>query len=359
MEFEDATRLWPEWDRQFKYGLQIIQTLLQEIDFGRTNWGYLIDNGLNNAHIVQKTHELPRITEIPWCPFVDERDIEITNWVLAEDRHGVWNGKEVDLFIGWDAVFMDFVRKRMAAYKLLIERDLEHLAYRALGHVMRAGTNEICGIMTEASYGRMVEHTDKSAVYKAIAEIQRAGLLFMGIDTSRIMLTDDGQVRLVGLCVLVRQSADPVERAKELAYWHWERLETLFKELEVGPNLIPPMRKIRPTPISLPPFPGPLHGPTINVYMIIVQHGPDVGEERSEVQNAARVLQQHVHRRTNGRRIEVLVLDAPASARSLGASRPRLLARAIGPYQKPDKLVQELLRAQNLPNWTKRLTSGL
>ncbi|KAJ7452040.1 hypothetical protein B0H11DRAFT_1643282, partial [Mycena galericulata] len=132
-----------------------------------------------------------------WCPLVDERDIEITGWLFAEDRYGIWNGMEVDLFMAWDWSNMNFLQKIMAAYRLLIERNLEHLAFPALGHVVRNGTNRICGIMTAAAYGRMAEYADKTAVYKAIAQIERAGLLFTGIKLSNIMLSDDGQVRLL------------------------------------------------------------------------------------------------------------------------------------------------------------------
>ncbi|KAJ7456982.1 hypothetical protein FB451DRAFT_1275503 [Mycena latifolia] len=354
MEAEDVTRLSPEWDRQFDYGLQLIQTLLSKIEFGRTNWGHLLEIP-NRPRIVAKNHPLPIITEIPWCALIEERDIEITNWVLAEERQGVWNGQEVDLFMGWDASNVHFLQKMMAAYRLLIECDLEHFAYRALGHVVRNGTSDICGIMTEPGYGRMVQSTDKAAVYNAIAQVERAGLLFTGIHLSNIMLTNEGQVRLLSICALARQPADATECAKELAYWHWEQLETLFKELELGPNPIPPLRKMKPTLLVLPHFPAPEHGlsESLNIYLIIDHHDPDP-KEVEEVTQAV----QRPRPRAKGGSVKVLVFDAPVSARSLGASRTRLLARATVPYRKPDKLVQELLWAQNWPNRANKLTSG-
>ncbi|KAJ6554477.1 hypothetical protein B0H19DRAFT_148452 [Mycena capillaripes] len=241
MEFEVATRCFPEWDREFDYGLQIIQTLLPTIKFGYTNWGYLVGSD-NNYRIVQKNQQLPIVTEIPWCPLVDECDIEITRFLYASDRLGIWNGMEVDLFMAWDDSTTQYVQNMMAAYRLLMERDLEHLAYPAVGHVVRNGTVEVCGLMTEPAYGRSVQHSDKSRVYKAIAQIERAGLLFTCIHASSIVITNDGQVRLLvqSLCALMRQSADSVERSKEVEEWHWQHLETLFKGLELGPNRIPP-----------------------------------------------------------------------------------------------------------------------
>ncbi|KAJ6625946.1 hypothetical protein B0H10DRAFT_1782088, partial [Mycena sp. CBHHK59/15] len=138
-----------------------------------------------------------RSHEIPWCSLVEERDIEFTNWLYAEERHGIWNGKEVDIFMAWDTSYAPYLDKTMAAYKLLSGRGLDHLAYPAVGHVVRNGTADICGIMTQPAYGRMVEYTDKSLVYKAISQIERGGLLFTGIKLSNIMVTDDGQVRLL------------------------------------------------------------------------------------------------------------------------------------------------------------------
>ncbi|KAJ7699316.1 hypothetical protein B0H17DRAFT_1049417 [Mycena rosella] len=354
MEEAVATKLYPEWDREFDYGLEIIQTLLWQINFGNTDWGYLAARGPNEYSIISRKPPLPVITETPWCPLVEERDIKITNWVCAEDRNGVWNGKEVDLFVGWEASNVKFLQRMMAAYKLLIERNLEHLAYRALGHVVRDGTADICGIMTEAAHGRMVEHKDKSAVYKAIAQIERSGLVFRGITPDNIMITEEGYVRLRYICGLARQPFDAVERTKELEYWHWEQLELVFNQLARGPNMFPPMRNLQTQLLSLPQFPVPTRGMALHVYVLVIVHAPDPREQAEAGTDNRRRVQRAQLRRA----AEMLVFDAPVSAQSLRVSRPRLLVRATVPYEKPDKLVQELLRAQNWtnPNRTKRLT---
>ncbi|KAJ7938467.1 hypothetical protein B0H13DRAFT_1943177 [Mycena leptocephala] len=358
LEFEVAMKGFPEWDRQFTYGLHIIQTLLPTIKFGHTNWGHLVGND-NNYRIIHKYQRLPLVTEIPWCPLVDERDIEITGFVYAEERLGVWNGMEVDVFMAWDESNAHYLQKMMAAYRLLMERDLEHLAYRALGHVVRNGTAEICGLMTEASHGRIVEHSDKSAVYKAIAQIERAGLLFTGIHTSNIMLTDDGQVHLLSLCALMRQPTDPSERAKEVDLWHWKQLENVFKELELGPNMIPPPRKQQREPRTLAPFPAPAHGLVFDVYVVVVFHLPEPGQGylKEEENLDSRAVERYNRPSTNNKgTVEVLVFDTPISARSLRAPRSRVLARATVPYRKPDKLMQELLWAQS---WQKPRTASI
>ncbi|KAJ7092482.1 hypothetical protein B0H15DRAFT_834085 [Mycena belliarum] len=354
---EVVERCSPDWWRQFDYGLEIIQTLLQQIDFGRTTCrGYLIGPP-NSPRIVFRPQCLPAITEIPWCPLVEERDIEITKWVFAEDRHGVWNGKEVDLFMGWDASNRHFLQRIMAGYRLLMERNLEHLTYRALGHVVRNGTSEICGIMTEPGYGRMVERSDKSAVYKAIAQIERAGLIYRGIDASNIIFNGEGQIHLLYISALARQPMDSSEQADELAHWHWERLENLFKELEAAPNPIPPPRKMQSTPIALPYFPAPEHGPKLILCVTVIVHDPDSMEKASGVDDARLPVQRHARPRDKSRIVEALVFDAPATGRSLGPFRPKIYARTTIPYGKANKLVQELLWAQNWPNGANRLTS--
>ncbi|KAJ7146184.1 hypothetical protein C8R44DRAFT_9100 [Mycena epipterygia] len=359
MEIEVAMRCFPEWDRQFEEGLETIQTLLPTIQFGRTNWAHLIGSA-NNYRIVLKQQPLPIVTEMPWCPLVEERDIEVTGWVWAQDRHGVWNGKEVDLFMAWDHIYVGFLAKTMAAYKLLIKRNLEHLAYPAVGHVVRNGTADICGIMTEPAYGRMVEFKDKSAVYKAVAQIERAGLLYTGLKASNVMLTDDGQVRLTGLCALGCQPEDPTARAKDLAFWHWEELERLFKELECGPNPIPPQRKMARVPLCLPPFPAPERAPSITTWAVCFYHGPDFTQDSEEAcaadnSDAPRAVERRRPHAGDGH-MEVLVFDAPVSARSLRTPRARLVARATVPYRKPDKLMQELLRAQSWRAGADKLT---
>lgn len=288
---------------------------------------------------------------------------------------------EVDLFMAWDFSNANFLRKIMAAYRLLMERNLEHLAFPAVGHVVRSGTNDICGLMTAAGHGRMVEHSDKTAVgcnifvfmficlclnlccdsqvYKAIAQIERAGLLYTGIKLSNIMLSHEGQVRLLSLCSVMCQPADPAERARELAYWHWEQLETLFADLKAAPNPFPIPREMRSPTLSLPPFPLPERGPVLKFHLIVIEHdylpgdpcGDGDGTEEAEAvdEDGGRDAPKEVARSSpRPRSLEVLVFDAPVNPRSLRVPRANLLARGgINPYPKPDKLLQELLRVQS------------
>ncbi|KAJ7153449.1 hypothetical protein C8R43DRAFT_1001982 [Mycena crocata] len=352
MEIEIALRDMPEWARKFDDGLEIIQTLLPTIEFGRYNFGCLVKSK-DTYHIVHKHLVMPIITEIPWLTLVDEREIDIRGWAW-QTRFGVWNGAEVDLFIAWDASWVEYLDKLMRGHRLLLERNLEHLTYPALGHVLRKGTSEIYGLITAPARGRIFEHTDRSVVYKAIAQIERAGLLFKGIELSNIMLTEDGQVRLLSLSALTCQSADAAKRAEESEYWHWNRLDTIFKELEQSANPIPPLRDLKLELLRLPEFPSPMKGPIFNVYITIKVHSTDCASlpdlQQDDAADAGAV-QPYTRRPFNEAEVEFEVEmqifdDSPMSARSLRAPRTKILARAV-PYRKPDKLIQELIRAQN------------
>ncbi|KAJ7271071.1 hypothetical protein C8J57DRAFT_1508032 [Mycena rebaudengoi] len=260
MDPEEATRLTPDWEREYDYGLQIIQTLLYSLEFGENNWAYLIKRRNGSWDFVHKKEQLYIISEAPWCPLVDEREIQITSWLFAEDRQGIWNGKDVDVFIAWDNAFAKQLEKTMIGYKLLIARGLENFTYPLIGHVVRSGSREICGMITEPALGRTVQNMDKSLVYSAVAQIERAGLLFTGLKPSNIMIYN-GKVRFVSICSMHKQPSDKIEREKELTYWHWEQLDSIFKEMSMFGNPIPAMRCLKSSVTEIPPLPSPTNRP--------------------------------------------------------------------------------------------------
>lgn len=77
------------------------QTLLSEIDFGKTNWAYLTyqnRGGPGGYQITQRQRRIPQPTCPPWGRLIYESEIEYTVYGLAGDRRGIWNGKEVGKF---------------------------------------------------------------------------------------------------------------------------------------------------------------------------------------------------------------------------------------------------------------------
>ena len=72
------------------------QTLISTIQFGETNWAYLLEpsRARDSYQLFQKKRRLPRITCPCWAPFIPEREIRITLSRGAE-RRGYWKGKPV------------------------------------------------------------------------------------------------------------------------------------------------------------------------------------------------------------------------------------------------------------------------
>jgi hypothetical protein len=74
------------------------QTLLSEIEFGRTNWAYLTyqnRGGPGDYQITQRQRRLPKVTCPPWGRMIYESEVEYTVYGLASDRRGIWNDMEV------------------------------------------------------------------------------------------------------------------------------------------------------------------------------------------------------------------------------------------------------------------------
>ncbi|KAJ7161053.1 hypothetical protein C8R46DRAFT_1106367 [Mycena filopes] len=347
----------------YNFGLEIIQSLLHTINFGATKWAYLVGSD-NNYRIVPRVPPLALITEVPWCPLVDERDIKITRLLCAENQEGIWDGMQVDIFMAMDTSL--YLERMMAGYRLLRERNLEHFAYPAVGHVVRNGTTRICGLMTEPAYGRMIEKKDRAAVgcNSPFPRSRTAGLVFTTLHLSTVMITDDGQVHFLmdSIGGFHRQAADPAVRAEDRDEFHWRRLELLFKEVEHGNIYLPP-RKQQPLRTHLPHFLPPAHGPILSLWgaieLVHLSYSEEYVEE-GQAEGSSKAVGRRGRVRTEKKRtlqsVEVVFFDdEPISARSLPAPRVRMTVRPPGPYQKPDKLLQELLRVQD---WHRRKQLG-
>lgn len=84
-------------DRDHRFGLQRIQTLLDVVEFGRTNWAYLIVRDDGSYRLLYRNKPLYAISCLTWAPLVDESEITITKFINCEDRHGFWDGNVVSI----------------------------------------------------------------------------------------------------------------------------------------------------------------------------------------------------------------------------------------------------------------------
>lgn len=151
---------------------------------------------------------------------------------------------------------MDDVNRAMYGYRLLEGMDLTFEFY---GHLVGVD-GEIRGIVSEAAWGRMITTEDFSRVYRAVAKLQRRGLLYKACLTNRFMIANN-KVRLLDLAMVDPHHAlDPPMLEKEAELWHWSELTRLFHEIRtIGPygKFRAPLHRFRSTYEDLECLPLP------------------------------------------------------------------------------------------------------
>lgn len=131
---------------------------------------------------------------------------------------------------------------------------LKELTFEMLGHIVRDGA--VVGVLTEASCGRLVEFTDRAAVYEAVARMQQKGIIHRSLHAGNIFITDSG-VRFLGISSVLffEDNEKLVEMAQK---WHWGCLAKVFDQLKDRSfNDHPWMRKIPAPAVLLPRLPSP------------------------------------------------------------------------------------------------------
>jgi hypothetical protein len=247
--FDEAT--WEYLSREHEYGIEIIQSLLNVVEFGRSNWSYLVNYG-GTYRLIYKDVPVRHLSCPTWATLVDEGDVQITQWVSGEQRHGLWRGREVDLLVAWGEEYALSIENNTRGHRLLLGLDL---TFEVLGHILRDG--RVVGLMTEPAYGRLMDFRDRSLVYEAIAKLQKHGILYKECHHAPNIMISDGKVRFLQTVHMRR--LPPVELAKEAEYWHWKTLEDSFNEIGDRPNIyaatchrhVPPRVKIIPQLPSL------------------------------------------------------------------------------------------------------------
>ncbi|EDR08588.1 uncharacterized protein LACBIDRAFT_296898 [Laccaria bicolor S238N-H82] len=122
-----------------------------------------------------------------WATLIHEDEIEVTKWVDAAQRRGVWNGKPVDVPVAKTRGRRDTRSKSHTRFR----------PFEIYGHLV--GRNgEVVGIVSEAAWGRTIALGDRTLVYETFARLQAHGCLFVGISTGQVLIAD-GKVRLLDL----------------------------------------------------------------------------------------------------------------------------------------------------------------
>jgi hypothetical protein len=264
----------------------------------------------------------------------------------------LWNGKEVDLCTpylegsSWQAL----AEWQTEGHRKMQNLDLKDLTFPMLGHITRDGA--VVGVLTEASCGRLVEFTDRAAVYEAVARMQLKGIIHRSLHAGNIFIANGG-VRFLGISSVL--FFEDNEKLEEMAQkWHWDRLTEVFDQLKDKPfNDHPWMRKIPAPALLLPRFPAPSRSlpgfPGFSKWHYLfslfltdpfkhhewLQRAASSSDDRSVVRSKKRTATLSGLRsvRRNGRDSVDLVFDEPLAGPLMYPSRMRIeLTKSHHPY---------------------------
>ncbi|KAJ6463543.1 hypothetical protein C8R45DRAFT_522787 [Mycena sanguinolenta] len=215
--------------------LENIQNLLDTVDFERgAMWAYLIDRPAGMRIIQRSGQHYCSPCDFLWAPRVDLSEIEITSLRFLGHGwgRGIWRGKKVDIQLACDDVSLKLIEQETRGAKAVLGMDL---TYALVAHIFVGDL--LFGLLTEPSHlSRPVRLTDRAVVFAALAKLERANMLhgFL-IDTERMMIDENGQVRLLELHALryysPHQRKQLEEDAQEL---HWDRLREIFDVLALS-----------------------------------------------------------------------------------------------------------------------------
>lgn len=134
------------------------------------------------------------------------------------------------------------------------DQGLKDLTFELLGHLVRDGL--VVGNVFEAAHGRLVEFSDRAAVYESIARMQRRNVIYRDIDSKEIYITETGVRFGAGVSsVIMVQDGDELERNAEI--WHWRKLKKLFEYLKYAPNNASTTRRMTSGELIIPRLPAP------------------------------------------------------------------------------------------------------
>ncbi|KAK0476211.1 hypothetical protein IW261DRAFT_1488967 [Armillaria novae-zelandiae] len=212
----------------------LIETVVNTTDFTKTLTAFLVRRK-NGDTLVPKVVRLTtfRVTCPTWERLIDEREIDITDWIDAPQRMGRWKNMDVEIWYGYDDTYLRFVQNTMVGLRALWQRNLD-LNFKVLGHLIR--DNDVVGIVMEPNGGRYIECCDRALAYNTFQELQKNNLVFTWPDFSISNLKiADGKVRFHTRSVQsiedISHEHDP-ERLAAVRQDHWDFLESMLWKLD-------------------------------------------------------------------------------------------------------------------------------
>ncbi|KAF9238649.1 hypothetical protein BU15DRAFT_62386 [Melanogaster broomeanus] len=181
---------------------------------------------------------------------------EVTRLVDGLFWEGIYNGQEVDLYIGWEDVWGAYITFESRGQKLMHSLGLGHYTFELLAHVSKNGM--IIGLMMEAYVGHTggITLADRPAVFEAVADIQRHGVL-LRFQRNDIFITKQG-VRFASMssATLYRDQDALAEAAESV---HWKTLADMFDNIDNDPfgGQLSSSRSMPSTSYVIPRLPSP------------------------------------------------------------------------------------------------------
>ncbi|KAK0443420.1 uncharacterized protein EV420DRAFT_1723970 [Desarmillaria tabescens] len=174
-----------------------------------------------------------KVTHPTWERLIDEREIEITEWIYDMNRRGRWNNTDVEIWYGHEDRYLRFVQRTIVSLDALRQRNLD-LHFKVLGHLVR--DDEVVGIVMEPKGGRYVEFRDRALAYNIFQELQKDNLLigFPQFSFSNMKISDGKvhfETRTLQLLRDLSYEHDP-ERLAHTRKNHWDSLDPMMDILE-------------------------------------------------------------------------------------------------------------------------------
>lgn len=316
-----STRNFSSDKEAFFYLQEVLQTMLDSLQFGtENNWAHLVRQKDNTYSLIYTRKEFVRLKCPVWTKKVNLNDIEVTRIVDCALWEGIHEGMEVDLFMGIHALWSCFVAAESLGHKLMNEAGVSHYTFKLLAHVYKSGM--IIGVMCEPIIGRRVCPTDRAAVFAAVADIQRHGILMGSLLPHDILITPEG-VRFLNIsAVRFYKDHDLLAAAAETS--HWAELAKTFGSGMIAPHTPFGSRAREALPYVIPRLPSPgrpvYTSPELAMMRFVWSVMTSPGEfARSDVQPLLKFREQQ-------RKGKSAVTDDPKHRRCARISRKVLIA---------------------------------
>ncbi|PFH48849.1 hypothetical protein AMATHDRAFT_5430 [Amanita thiersii Skay4041] len=167
-----------------------IQEHLSDIVLGKTNWAYFLINKDGKRTLAYRQRPMYKIKYPPYAPLIHEDEIQYIRPVRGYLREGLWKGRHVDVWVGWNDHSLRQLERQMRSYDLLRSLDV---TYGVLGHIIDSQGN-IIGMVTEPAYSRPFQATDLLAIDDAMARMRKLGIYYT-LNECNVVMSLDGKVR--------------------------------------------------------------------------------------------------------------------------------------------------------------------